>query len=256
MEERIQGSCLCGAVVFAATLPLRGVIACHCSQCRKTSGHYWAASAAPLERFVLIESRGLRWYRASPLAERGFCGGCGATLFWKPTGEARISFAAGALDGATGLAIESHWHGEDAGDYYSPEGPPPMPSTPAAELQGGCLCGENRFALPGPMGEVWACHCSQCRKTSGHYAASFQVDPATIRWSRQHLASHVAPGGGERQFCPTCGASLMFRKGDEVSLEAGVLDNPTGGHLARHIFTRDKGDYYTLDDGVPQQPGA
>jgi hypothetical protein len=32
------GSCLCGAVAFEITGPLRSVIACHCHQCRKQTG--------------------------------------------------------------------------------------------------------------------------------------------------------------------------------------------------------------------------
>ena len=41
----MRGSCLCGGVVFEADPPYREVVACHCTQCRKTSGHYWAAAS-------------------------------------------------------------------------------------------------------------------------------------------------------------------------------------------------------------------
>ena len=110
--------CLCGQVRFEADLPLREVFACHCSQCRKTSGHFWAATSVPLDRFRLTETMGQRWFQSSAEARRGFCGNCGASLFWGPQGEARISIAAGALEGATGLHIAQHWHREDKGDYY------------------------------------------------------------------------------------------------------------------------------------------
>ncbi len=49
-----SGSCLCGAVVFEVNGPLRDVIACHCSQCRKTTGHFMPASAAKHEHFRLV----------------------------------------------------------------------------------------------------------------------------------------------------------------------------------------------------------
>lgn len=248
----MRGSCLCGSVVFEAAEPLRSVVACHCTQCRKVSGHFWAATAVPLDRFHLIEDRGLRWYRSSAKAERGFCGTCGASLFWKPTGEDRISIAAGTLDGATGLTIASHWHLDDAGDYYTPD----AVQMETEILHGSCLCGDNAFTLPGPMGEVWACHCTQCRKTSGHFAASFEVEASQITWQRQNLAEHASAAGGIRSFCPRCGSSLAFRLGEDFSLEAGAIDNPTGGRLVRHIFTADKGDYYDLTDGLPQNTGA
>ena len=171
-----KGSCLCGAVTFEVDAPLRPVIDCHCTQCRKQSGHFWAATSAPHSAFRITRGDGLEWYSASPSAKRGFCRDCGSFLFWQPVGEDRLSFAPGALDGPTGLTTEESIFHEDAGDYYDPDqGPPPRLTTTPATLHGSCHCGANRFTLPGPMGAVTACHCTQCRKTSGHYAASFDA---------------------------------------------------------------------------------
>ncbi len=241
----MKGSCLCGGVEFAVTAPLRPVIACHCTQCRKQSGHFWAASAVALAGFRLVRSETLAWFAASGTARRGFCNGCGAFLFWQATGSDQISFAAGALDGPTGLKIAEEWYLAEAGDYYAG-------SQEAAVLHGSCLCGANQFTLPGPMGEVWGCHCGQCRKTSGHYSASFDADPAAMVWQARRTRDHVAPNGGVRSFCPDCGSGLTFHGADGFSVEAGAIDNPTGGHLAQHIFVADKGDYYDLTDGLPQ----
>lgn len=115
----MRGSCLCGAVVFEVTGPARAVIACHCVQCRKWSGHYWAASSVPLDRFRLVRDEGLRWFRSSAGATRGFCATCGSSLFWKPEGEDRMGFAPGAIDGPTGLATERHIFTASAGDWYA-----------------------------------------------------------------------------------------------------------------------------------------
>lgn len=115
----MRGSCLCGAVVFEVTPPLRDVIACHCTQCRKTSGHFWAASAVPLDQFRLIEDRGLAWYRSSASASRGFCRTCGASLFWQRDGKGQMSFSPSALDQPSGVAIVRHIFTADAGDYYT-----------------------------------------------------------------------------------------------------------------------------------------
>lgn len=114
----MRGSCLCGAVVFEVTPPARDVIACHCTQCRKTSGHFWAASSVPHDRFRLVRDDGLRWYRSSPRAQRGFCGQCGSSLLWQPEGEAQIYFAAGAIEGESGLRMAEHIHVASKGDYY------------------------------------------------------------------------------------------------------------------------------------------
>ena len=242
----MKGSCLCGGVVFEVEGPARPVVACHCTQCRKQSGHFWAASAVPVAALTMLKSETLAWYAASDSARRGFCTGCGAFLFWQAAGSDQISFAPGAIDGPTGLQVAEHWHLEDAGDYYHGATSDPQ------VLHGSCLCGANRFTLAGPMGEVWGCHCQQCRKTSGHYSARFEVDPAAMVWQARLTRDHVGPNGGVRSFCPTCGSGLTFHGATEFSVEAGVIDNPTGGRLVRHIFVADKGDYYELADGLPQ----
>jgi len=41
-----RGRCLCGAVRYELRGPLRPVVACHCNMCRRTSGHFAAATAA------------------------------------------------------------------------------------------------------------------------------------------------------------------------------------------------------------------
>ena len=94
------------------------MIACHCTQCRKQSGTYMSATAAADADFKFTETRGLKWYRASAEAGRGFCGECGSALFWKRDGSDSISITAGSIDGPTGVALEGHIFCESAGDYY------------------------------------------------------------------------------------------------------------------------------------------
>jgi hypothetical protein len=117
-EERHSGSCLCGAVAYEVEGPLREVIGCHCTQCRKQTGHYMAATAAKLDKFRIVKDEGLRWYRSSDMAERGFCQICGSTLFWQGKGRDYVAIAAGTVDGDTGLRIAGHIFCADKGDYY------------------------------------------------------------------------------------------------------------------------------------------
>lgn len=112
------GSCLCGAVSFTITGPMRAVLACHCGQCRKQSGHVWAATSVAESDLSFGREEGLAWYRASDTARRGFCKLCGSSLFWKPDDMPRIAVAAGALDEPTGLKLEKHVFVADKGDYY------------------------------------------------------------------------------------------------------------------------------------------
>ncbi len=114
----ITGSCLCGAVRYTVTGPLRPVIACHCAQCRKTSGHHVAATSAPRES-VAIKGE-ITWYASSDTARRGFCGICGSNLFWDGPGT-HLSIFAGTLDGDPGVRLAGHIFCADKGAYYEIE---------------------------------------------------------------------------------------------------------------------------------------
>ena len=113
------GSCLCGAVSFEVRGALRPVIACHCGQCRKQTGTYMSATACADGDLVFTRQDGLKWFRSSNEAQRGFCKECGSVLFWKADGSDRTSMSAGAIDGATGAPLEGHIFCDDAGDYYA-----------------------------------------------------------------------------------------------------------------------------------------
>lgn len=114
-----RGSCLCGEVVYEVHGPLRNVIACHCLQCRKQTGHYMAATSARRADLRMVKDAGLRWYQSSQQARRGFCGVCGSVLFWSSEGRPDISITAGTIDGPTGVVTEGHIFCASKGDYYS-----------------------------------------------------------------------------------------------------------------------------------------
>ena len=112
----VEGGCLCGAVRYRVTGPLRPVIACHCTQCRKTSGHHVAATSAPRDK---VEVHGpVAWFASSETARRGFCPTCGSNLFWDGPGT-HLSIMAGTLDAPTGLSLAGHIFVADKGDYYN-----------------------------------------------------------------------------------------------------------------------------------------
>jgi hypothetical protein len=118
-HEPHRGSCLCGETVYEVHGPLQPVVACHCTQCRKQTGHYLAATSAATKDLRMVKDAHVRWYRSSATARRAFCGNCGSTLFWQADARGdEISIAAGTLDGATGLATEGHIFCADKGDYY------------------------------------------------------------------------------------------------------------------------------------------
>jgi hypothetical protein len=126
----INGSCLCGAIKYEVHGPLRPIVACHCTQCRKSSGHYGAATRAKKADVTLIGDC-LKWFRSSEKAERGFCSNCGSNLFWRRIDGDRISIWAGSIDGPSGLKLVGQLFVETAGDYYSV---PDVPTLEQSEL--------------------------------------------------------------------------------------------------------------------------
>lgn len=112
------GGCLCGGVRFTARGPLRGVVYCHCSQCRRQTGHHYAATNVSDEDLQIEGADRLTWYRASDFARRGFCSTCGSALFWKGDRLAHTSIMAGSFDTPSGLVGEVHIFVADKGDYY------------------------------------------------------------------------------------------------------------------------------------------
>ena len=130
MSERRTGGCHCGAVRYCIDGPLRDVIYCHCSQCRRQSGHYYAATSCGKDELEITGPEHLTWYRASESARRGFCSICGSALFWQGDGNANISLLAGSLDLPTGLTADRHIYVADMGDYYTiDDGLPQFPQS-------------------------------------------------------------------------------------------------------------------------------
>jgi hypothetical protein len=124
------GACLCGAVRLRARGPLRGVVYCHCSQCRRQTGHVFAATSVAAADLEVEGSDNVAWYEASPEARRGFCRTCGSVLFWRRAGAASLAVPAGLFDQPSGLRGEAHIFTADKGDYYEiTDGLPQFPGT-------------------------------------------------------------------------------------------------------------------------------
>jgi len=94
----LKGRCECGAVAFEVTGTRKEITMCHCKQCRRLSGHHWAATRAPFDQLTFTNDAGLKWYTSSTWAKRGFCGECGSSLFYRMNDEDGIGIAAGCLD--------------------------------------------------------------------------------------------------------------------------------------------------------------
>lgn len=113
-----KGSCLCKAVTFEVAGALLAPDACHCSQCRKVSGHFWASTGVSRSALTILGADNLTWFRSSEKVQRGFCATCGSALFWDPIKKDTIGVAMGALESPTGTKLDVHIFVADKGDYY------------------------------------------------------------------------------------------------------------------------------------------
>ncbi|MES9904605.1 MAG: GFA family protein [Sedimenticola sp.] len=121
----LSGSCLCGSVRFEVEKPLREVVSCYCSECRRSSGNFVSATGVPEERLHLLDSTGLAWYE-SDLARRGFCQQCGSNLFWTPQpADGAVRIMAGCLEPVTGLKVRAHIFTGDKCDFQEIAGTAP-----------------------------------------------------------------------------------------------------------------------------------
>lgn len=114
----MTGGCLCGRVRYRVTGPLRPVVYCHCGQCRRTSGHFVAATSVAEDALIIETDESLEWFASSETASRGFCRRCGSSLFWRPNAKPYICIMAGTLDESTGLEAVEHIYVSAKGDYY------------------------------------------------------------------------------------------------------------------------------------------
>ena len=112
----MKGSCLCKAVSYQVTGEPAGFSCCHCTQCRKQSGHVWASAYVSDEELKI--SGEVRWHKSSEKAKRGFCPTCGSFLFWKHDDDSHTSFSLGSVDGDVGARLTKHIFTADQGDYY------------------------------------------------------------------------------------------------------------------------------------------
>lgn len=83
-QASTHGTCLCGAVGFKASLPVKWVAHCHCTRCQRAHGAAfvtWVGCAAGRAEIDDADQQ-LRWHVASEGGRRGFCGRCGSPMFF------------------------------------------------------------------------------------------------------------------------------------------------------------------------------
>ena len=122
-------------------------------------------------------------------------------------------------------------------------------------LSASCLCKGIAMTIKGEFRPVVNCHCIQCAKTHGNYAAYTSVLEENISYkSKSTLKWFVSSAKAKRGFCKKCGASVFFKRlgSRAISISAGLFKNPTKLETSSHIYTHNKRDYYKISDSLPK----
>lgn len=134
--------------------------------------------------------------------------------------------------------------------------PAPPSNSETLTLTATCFCKlfHTAYTIPASSTPLKAsiCHCTTCRKTSGHLFAAFAVIPSTHRPDVSALTAYASSDALTRYFCPRCGASIANFEAHEWEFTTGVLARAGGGLLNRVQLwlddTRDGGAGLWLND--------
>lgn len=124
--------------------------------------------------------------------------------------------------------------------------------------KGSCICQKVSFEIEGDIKPMDACHCKICRKASGHFGVGTDIDREKIKiLGEENIQWFQSSDWVRRGFCKTCGCHMFFDPLDKekvgwIGLYAGTIDGQTNAKIREHIYVKDKGDYYEIDDGLPQ----
>ena len=121
--------------------------------------------------------------------------------------------------------------------------------------KGSCLCGGIKFTTKGFHRHISNCHCIQCMKTHGNFAAYTALKDLNLKFlNKRTLKWFKSSKKAKRGFCKKCGASIFFKmdKSDVISISAGLFDKSLRLKTIRNIFTKNRLQYYSLDGNIPK----
>jgi hypothetical protein len=104
-----------------------------------------------------------------------------------------------------------------------------------ADHEGGCLCGNVRYATSAPPLRVTICFCRFCQRATGSTGMVepiFANDAFHITKGTPKRYDMPSGGSGKRvgvHFCDTCGTKIKLdfdRFPDAIGVYAGTFDNP------------------------------
>ena len=117
-----QGQCLCEEIQYKVDGPLRDIINCHCTRCRRSTGHFMTATNRRSVMTFRSKATTLKWYK--PTVEGTEYGFCSETVRFdpvladNPVSDGTCRSPPGTLTPPTGLKTTTAIYLDYRSDYH------------------------------------------------------------------------------------------------------------------------------------------
>ncbi len=133
-----------------------------------------------------------------------------------------------------------------------------MQAQPNMNVKGACNCGSVTFSVGTSVSDVYVCHCSICRKSTGSGGIAVTVVPtddfAWLEGAALVNTWHKPGHDWETSFCSRCGSPLPGKNDDNTTyIPVSLLDS---GHenlrVQHHICVDSKAAWEEIADNARQ----
>ena len=128
-------------------------------------------------------------------------------------------------------------------------------------ITGQCNCGAVSFSIDATMSDVYVCHCSLCRRSTGSAGIAVGVvAKETFRWltGEEQIKTWRKPNHDwQTSFCRCCGSPLPGTNDDQrMYVPVSLLTTGTENlRVAHHMFVGSKAEWEEIGDDGQQHDG-
>lgn len=125
----------------------------------------------------------------------------------------------------------------------------------SAPIYGSCNCGSVTFQVKTELTDIYMCHCSICRKSTGSGGIAVAiVKNEELEWlSGESLAKtwHKPNHDWQTTFCTECGSPLPGKNDDNSTyIPTSLLDTGTEKlKVVHHLYVGSKASWEVISDG-------
>ena len=127
--------------------------------------------------------------------------------------------------------------------------------------RGQCNCGAVRFEIDAGLADVYVCHCSICRRSTGSNGIAVVLFPnERFRWleGREHVSTWKKPDADwQTWFCRICGSPVPGENdpGRMFAPAGSITEGGDALKVAHHVWVGSKAPWDEIGDGGQQHVG-